>query len=68
MKVNAYRIVEECLERGAAYGYNRAYKHDDDPPSERITEEIVRAQMTELCEYIRFEDMDIVEEEDEGQE
>ena len=29
MKVKLQRVLEDCLERGITYGYNRAFKHTD---------------------------------------
>ena len=31
MKANEYKILEECVERGVDYGYQRAFKHTDNP-------------------------------------
>ena len=56
MKANEYKILEECVERGVDYGYQRAFKHTDNPSEDVIKECISRNIMMEICEYFNFED------------
>ena len=65
VKVNAYRVIQECIERGLSYGYGRAFKHVDltdeeraflDKHKDRILEAQEDAAMQELCEYLSFGD------------
>lgn len=56
MKVNEYKLIEKCVEDGAQFGLNRAFKHDDAPTDEGIINEIVAAVMQELCEWFEFEE------------
>lgn len=56
MKVDLYKIVVECIERGVSYGYMKAHKHQDDPEEDFIKEKICDAVLNELCEYITFND------------
>ena len=56
MKVNTYKVLEECVERGITYGWRRAHKHCDDPEVHTIQGEIHRATMIEITEYFSFDD------------
>lgn len=63
LKLNTYFIIEEAVEKGIAYGMNRAHKHTDTPSKEHIVQEIERAVMHELSEVINFDTDEIIEEE-----
>jgi hypothetical protein len=54
MKVNTYKLIEKCVEDGATFGLNRAFKYDDAPTDEDIINEVVAAVMQELCEWFEF--------------
>ena len=54
MKVNTYKLIEKCVEDGAIFGLNRAFKYDDVPTDEDIINEVVAAVMQELCEWFEF--------------
>jgi hypothetical protein len=56
MKVKMYNLISECVERGAAHGYNRAYKYIDNPDKVSMVDNIHREIMNELCEYFDFDD------------
>jgi hypothetical protein len=56
MQVNEYKLIEKCVENGAQFGLNRAFKYDDAPTDEDIVNEVVLAVMQELCEWFNFED------------
>ena len=55
MHVNVYKVVQDCVERGVAFGYNRAFKHDATPAAETVKAEVEQAVLHELCEYFTFE-------------
>jgi hypothetical protein len=46
-----------CIENGLTYGYRRAYKHDDDPSEEFITNTIKESIMHELYEWFDMENI-----------
>lgn len=54
MKVNEYKVLTEAIERGISYGWNRAYKHTDNPTADAIKTQIEDAIMQEICEYFDF--------------
>lgn len=58
MRVNTYRLLTECIERGLEYGFTRAHKHTDTPTREHILEQQDIAIMGEICEYFEFSDPD----------
>lgn len=73
MRLRAYNIVSDAIERGIHRGYRRAYKYVDDPGEDAIKTEVFNAVMGELCDIIDWdtgEDLDISEDtlEIEGQE
>ena len=55
VRVNVYRIMDDAVESGVRLGYRRAHKHVDRPAEEQICDEIQRAVMHELCEYLVFD-------------
>lgn len=54
--VRTYSIMSDAVERGIAYGYNRAHKHTDKPAEETIRQQIHDAVMLELTEVFDFGD------------
>jgi hypothetical protein len=42
---------------GAAIGYRRAFKHNDDPDDEQVIDAIEQAVMAQVCEWFRFEEI-----------
>jgi predicted Zn-dependent protease with MMP-like domain len=61
MKITSeYRILSECIERGAAVGYRRAVKHNATPSAETIMDCIVNAVLEDILDYFSF-DNDIFE-------
>jgi len=56
MKPNTYKIIQECLETGISLGYNRAFKHSDNPSAQVVKDQIYEAIMTEICEWFVFDD------------
>ena len=58
VRVDLYRIVCDAVERGVAYGLNRAHKHVDAPTRAHLEEHVSSAVLSELCDVIRFDDED----------
>lgn len=56
MKVNLYRIIDRAIDEGVEYGYNRAYKHTDNPTPEQLKADIANGVMNQICEYVDFFD------------
>lgn len=56
VRANVYRIMDEAVENGVRYGWRRAHKHTETPDEDMIVDEINRAVMSELCEYLIFDD------------
>ena len=54
--VKVYRVLSEAVERGVAYGYNRAHKHTDTPSEEAVKQQVYDAVMQELSEAFDFGD------------
>jgi hypothetical protein len=51
----AYDAICEAVSSGVAYGYYRAYKHEDKPTPDYVREEISRAVIAELCEALTWD-------------
>jgi len=67
MKLKAYRIVSDAVERAVSYGYNRAHKHTETPGKDGIVDAIYNEVMNELSEIIDWdegEELEFREEED----
>ena len=58
MKPKFLPVLEMCIETGLIYGYHRAFKHDDDPSEEQITNTIKESIMHELYEWFDFDKVD----------
>ena len=59
MKLKAWPIVSDAVERGIEAGHRRAYKHTDEPQYSHISEEIFNEVMAELAEIIDFDEDDL---------
>ena len=59
MKLKAWPIVSDAVERGVSYGFRRAYKHTDKPEEEDLREAIENGVMAELAEIIDFSEDDL---------
>ena len=55
MKPKILPVLEMCIENGLNYGYTRAFKHDDNPSEEFITNTIKESIMHELSEWFDYE-------------
>lgn len=56
VRINAYKVIDDAIDRAIRYGYHRAHKHQDNPSEDRMIEEVHRAVMNELCEILKFGD------------
>lgn len=54
MQVNEYLVLQECVEKGIAYGIQRSRKHTDAPTEDQIAQEVEVAVMNEICGYFSF--------------
>ena len=55
MKPKILPVLEMCIDNGLSYGYRRAFKHDDNPTEEFITNTIKESIMLELYEWFDME-------------
>lgn len=56
LKVNTYRVLSECVERGVLYGFRRAHKQYIKPSEEVFREAIENAVMNEVSEHFTFDE------------
>jgi hypothetical protein len=47
-------VLEQCIEVGITRGYNRAYKHNENPTPEHVQDCIHQCIMGELYEWFDF--------------
>jgi len=57
MKPKTLPVLEMCIETGTIVGWNRAFKHNDNPSEEVIREAIASAIMHEFYEWFDFEEL-----------
>jgi hypothetical protein len=57
MMIPKFRLVlEEAIEQGVAYGYRRAYKHNENPNESSIIQSIYTEVMNSIDEFFDFID------------
>ena len=61
MKLRAYRIISDAIDRAINYGYNRAHKHTEAPDAETIKGSIYNEIMNELSEVIDWDGEETLE-------
>lgn len=54
MKVRENVILFEAIKSGVIFGWNRAFKHTDEPSISLIEENIIENVLTCACEYFNF--------------
>lgn len=59
MRVRAYPVLSEAVERGVAYGWAHARKHTRRPTPESVQAEIHQAVLDEVCQAFDFPDDDL---------
>lgn len=61
MKAKTQVILEDCIERGAARGWQMAHKHVENPTQEAILSRIEDSIMAEIYEWFAFEPYELYE-------
>jgi hypothetical protein len=56
MKPKILPVLEMCIETGTTVGWNKAFKHNDNPSEEIIRQAIASAIMHELYEWFDFKE------------
>ncbi len=56
VKLNAYKIIDDAIERAILCGIQRAHKHVEHPSEDDLAQEIHRYIMNELSEILKFDD------------
>lgn len=56
VKLNAYKIIDEAIERAVLAGLRRSKKHTDNPSEDHVAQEVHRYVMNELCEILKFDE------------
>lgn len=56
MRVRAYDVLQQAVEAGVNYGWNRAHKHTDTPDAEAIKDAIFNAITSEICDWFDFDE------------
>lgn len=56
MKAKIIPLLEQCIDTGIQRGWDRAWKHDDDPPAAVVQDRIREAIWNELHEAFDFEE------------
>lgn len=56
MKPKFPPVLEMCIENGLKLGYQRAFKHNDNPSDEEVHEAILQAVMHEIYEWFDFDE------------
>lgn len=46
-----FPVLEMCIDNGVSLGYNRAFKHNDNPSEDTIKQNITRAILEELDQW-----------------
>jgi hypothetical protein len=54
VKVDAYTVISEAVERGARFAANHALKHTDTPTADGIADHIEREVMAALEDVLEF--------------
>lgn len=55
LRLNAYAIIADAVERGLSYGWMRAHKYVDKPDEEAIKDAMHDAVMNEIAELMEYE-------------
>ena len=56
MRVRTSIVLEDCIDKGIELGWNRAYKHVDNPSPDDIKFHIERSISESVSEYFNFDD------------
>ena len=58
MKPKFRVILEQAIEEGVRFGWNRAHKHVENPTEGAVIEHIEEAVMSSIYEYFTFDEED----------
>ena len=56
MKPKFFPVLEQCIESGTTRGYNRAFKHNDNPSEQEIIDNISKAIVEDIFEWFDIDD------------
>ena len=56
MKPKFFPVLEMCIESGITRGYNRAFKHNDNPSEQEIIDNISKAIVEDIFEWFDIDD------------
>lgn len=56
MKPNVMRVLEQCIDNGLKYGWQRAHKHTDEPSKETILVMQCEEIINEVYEWFEIGD------------
>ena len=56
LKVDVYRVLNDCVEAGIEGGWNKAHKHTNTPTENEIKTQIEHYIMLQLSDYFKFDD------------
>lgn len=56
MSPKFYEVLEMAIEQGVSYGYERAFKYQDDPSPDHIKAVIAENVMTSIHEWFHMGD------------
>lgn len=56
LKVDVYRVLNDCVESGIEGGWNKAHKHTNTPTEHEIKTQIEHYIMLQLSDYFKFDD------------
>lgn len=52
----SYNVLTMAVESGVLLGYNRAFKHTEDPTPEQIQDSIMNEVMNSILEWFHIDD------------
>ena len=55
MKAKEYQVMLQAVETGVNLGWNRAYKHNENPKQGDICDNMIQEVMIEICGWFTFE-------------
>ena len=56
MKPNELKVLDMCLESGAARGLRQATKHNENPTPEQVANQVAFCIEEEIMDWFRFDD------------
>jgi len=56
MRAREFSVMGQAVSDGIKLGWNRAHKHDGEPPDDAILQSIERKVLNNICEAFIFED------------